>query len=121
MRRQIGRNKFVDMRELSVNECAVKGTWIGWTRGKLGQQALVEAEDGTIWQMPKSGTIEYLLRDFATEGKKYEFIYKGLEDVKKGQWAGSQAHQWDIFEYTNDDDEKKAEETTSDLDEFEGM
>lgn len=57
---------------------------------------LVRQESGELVGLPNAGSLNKAMAKLA-EGSKVKITYNGMEAIKGGEWAGSDAHSFTVF------------------------
>jgi hypothetical protein len=127
-----GSISYVNYKETQAGQVLVEGVYLTSRRaGKFDSlQHHFRKETGDTVVLPSSGILNNLVENHLSKGDKVRVVYKGKVKLKRGKFAGTEAHDFDVLkdaDYVNTtpagsdeyDEEDVAPQTTSSFEEDE--
>lgn len=107
-------NRYMKYRDLNPGDVMAEGVFLGLIDGKYGHQYEVREEGGVSAIVPKCGLLDHYYRKGKfREGDYVKIVFKGTETLAKGDFAGRDSNQVDVYvdaERRNEDMSSSEEE-----------
>lgn len=94
---KVGSTKFFKYSECNAEDVLIsKGKYLGSVEGQYGLNHKFE-DSGTVTVLNSSGKLNYLIKNFLTEGDVCKVVFKGKEKLKTGKMKGKEAYDFEVF------------------------